>query len=548
MSASKNAGPQRQVVVKTLVETTEGDFSSLMKFVPAVIFSILTNGAIIGLFCLITVSSAGGDDRLEAKRDQKQILEGEDKQDLTMTDEGLDPSVTTQYPVDKIDNISVPGDPDPTASTGIADAPESTPRTLPLPPGAGGGTGQAQVMPGEFGSGNLFGTPGGMGGVFMPGSFGGRGGATRERMVQVGGGNARSEAAVARGLEWLALHQASDGHWSLGGFRQHAREKPLGVPGKTFTCNCQGECNRQNDVAATAFGLLPFLAAGQTQKPSAQKTQHDYSKTVAAGLDYLLKKQDKSNGSFSREMYSHGLATIVVCEAFGMTSDPNLRGPAQKAIHFIEYAQDPGKGGWRYSPRSDSDTSVTGWQLMALKSGQMAGLSVKSETLQKCDKYLDSCEGNKSAKTNGTFGYVPGNGPTEAMTAVGLLCRQYLGVNPRNESLQNGVDYLKKHPPGTVGLYYEYYATQVMHHMGGEAWQFWNLGKDGNGVGGIRDLYIKKQDSGMDPKRAHQIGSWWHPGSDAQGGRVMETSLSLLTLEVYYRHLPLYRNDVGAAK
>src|SRR5262249_38147433 len=188
-----------------------------------------------------------------------------------------------------------------------------------------------------------------------------------------------------------------------------------------------------------------------------------------------------------------------------------------KAINFIEYAQDPGKGGWRYSPRSDSDTSVTGWQLMALKSGQMAGLSVKSETLQKCDKYLESCEGNKSAKTNGTIEYPPRAGPTEAMTAVGLLCRQYLGVNPRNESLQNGVDYLKKHPPGTVNLYYEYYATQVMHHMGGEAWQFWNLGKDGTGKGGIRDTLIARQDKAQGG-RAGQGGSF--PGNEHVGGRL----------------------------
>jgi hypothetical protein len=550
MATIPGADVRRKVVVAPRQVTTSPGVDFLVKFIPAWILSMLLNGGILLLFYFVTLPSATGDDgKLEARLDQKQVLEEADKQpDLTLTDIGLDPSSSTQYEVDKIDTISVPGDPDPTAATGIAQAPESTPRTLPPPPGAGGGTGQALVMPGDFGTGSPFGTPGGLGGIFQPGSFGGRGGATRERLVKIGGGNAISEAAVARGLEWLALHQAPDGHWSLSGFRQHAREKPLGVPGRTFTCNCQGECNRQNDVAATAFGLLPFLAAGQTHRPSAQKVHQDYSKTVAAGLDFLLKKQDKNNGAFSRDMYAHGLAAIVLCEAFGMTSDPNLRGPAQKAIHFIEYAQDPSKGGWRYSPRSDSDTSVTGWELMALKSGQMAGLTVKTEVLQKCDKYLDSCEGNKSAKMHGTFSYTPGGAATPAMTAVGLLCRQYLGVQPRNENLQNGIDYLKKNPPGTSGLYYEYYATQVMHHVGGEAWQFWNLGSDGTGKGGIRDLYIKNQDAGMDPKRAHQIGSWWNPDSDRQGGRIMETSLSLLTLEVYYRHLPLYRHDIGTTK
>ena len=143
------------------------------------------------------------------------------------------------------------------------------------------------------------------------------------------------------------------------------------------------------------------------------------------------------------------------------------------------------------------------------------------------------------------------------MTAVGMLCRQYLGVNPRNPGLLKGVEYLKKAPPGKTGnIYYEYYATQVMHHMGGDAWDFWNKGPAGDGKGGIRDSLIAKQDKVGDPLRPlpqklrHEDGSWapdgpW--GADG-GGRIMFTSLSLLTLEVYYRHLPLYRKDMGVMK
>ena len=136
------------------------------------------------------------------------------------------------------------------------------------------------------------------------------------------------------------------------------------------------------------------------------------------------------------------------------------------------------------------------------------------------------------------------------MTAVGLLCRQYLGVNPRNPGLQAGVDRLKQpgNAPGKTGnIYYEYYATQVMHHMGGEAWQYWNLGPGGKG--GIRDTLIAKQDPGGGTKN-HQAGSWGPEtgGFATEGGRMMSTSLSLLTLEVYYRHLPLYRRDMGVTK
>jgi hypothetical protein len=381
----------------------------------------------------------------------------------------------------------------------------------------------------------MAGTVGGMGGPAMLGAFAGRSGSTREKMVTEGGGNALSEAAVARGLEWFALHQAPDGHWSLHDFNRFARDKVQG--GKSYTCNCQVGTGRRNDVAATAFGLLPFLAAGLTHKPATKAQQQDYSKTVAGGLNWLVRKQG-SDGYFGGDMYAHGLATIAMCEAYGMTSDNMLKRSAQRAIDHIVAAQDPAGGGWRYTPRMAGDTSVTGWELMALKSGQMSGLSVPKETIKKCERFLDSTQ-----VSQGGYSYLPGGAETGTMTAVGLLCRQYLGVNPRNPGLLSGVDRLKKAPPGTTGnIYYEYYATQVMHHMGGDSWRFWNLGPDGSGKSGIRDTLIRKQDAGATAKTLHQRGSW---APEGEGGRIMTTSLSVLSLEVYYRHLPLYgRMDV----
>jgi len=119
-------------------------------------------------------------------------------------------------------------------------------------------------------------------------------------------------------------------------------------------------------------------------------------------------------------------------------------------------------------------------------------------------------------------------------------------------------------PPGKANnIYYEYYATQVMHHMGGEAWDFWNEGPGGkDSHTGIRDTLIGKQctlaaKSGLPDAKpplpanlSHEQGSWdpdgaW--GADG-GGRIMYTSLSLLTLEVYYRHLPLYRKNMDTNK
>jgi hypothetical protein len=367
-------------------------------------------------------------------------------------------------------------------------------------------------------------------------------------MLTEGGGNARSEKSVADGLRFLALHQCSDGRWTLHDFQRHARTAPVPA-GKVVPDNCQPMTTRRNDVAATAFGLLPFLAAGITHKPApGKKPQVDYTRGVGTGLRWLIGRQSKSGndrGYYGGDMYSHGLATIAMCEAYGLTTDPTFKASAQLAVNYIVSAQDPVGGGWRYAPRQAGDMSVTGWQLMALKSGQMAGLSVPRQTLMKVEKFLDACEaGGRGAKDKGGYSYLPGNNPTPAMTSVGGLCRQYLGVNPRNPSLLASVRRLKQVPPGSGNLYYEYYATQVMHHMGGEAWAFWNLGPDGSGRGGIRDTLISRQDDGR--LRPGQAGSF--PGTEYVGGRLGGTSLSLLSLEVYYRHLPLYRRDMGVMK
>jgi hypothetical protein len=188
------------------------------------------------------------------------------------------------------------------------------------------------------------------------------------------------------------------------------------------------------------------------------------------------------------------------------------------------YAQDPVGGGWRYAPRQAGDTSVVGWQLMALKSGHMAYLKVDPNTIVGAVKFLDTVGIESGAK----YGYVdPGAGP--ATTAVGLLCRMYLGWKKDNPALQRGVQYLSDLKPSKGNMYYNYYATQVLRQNEGEQWDKWN--KE------MRDWLVESQD-----KNGHQTGSWHMKGdhgSDA-GGRVYCTSMATMILEVYYRHMPLY--------
>src|SRR5262249_6953971 len=172
------------------------------------------------------------------------------------------------------------------------------------------------------------------------------------------------------------------------------------------------------------------------------------------------------------------------------------------------------------------DTSVTGWQVMALKSGQMAGLSVPTPALDGATKFLNS------VMSNTTYGYgYQGPGSDPRLTAVGLLCREYLGWNPRKCELQKGMEIVKASPANTKDMYYTYYAAQALHHFGGDAWRDWNAR--------MVTTLLQARDKGMDPKHPHQKGSW-DPQGDFYGpnwGRVGQTALAVLTLQVYYRHL-----------
>jgi hypothetical protein len=373
----------------------------------------------------------------------------------------------------------------------------------------------------------------------------GRTGAVREKLLKEGGGNEASEKAVAAGLLWLALHQAPDGHWGLQDFNKYARTAPLPT-GIVVRDDSTPETVNRNDVAGTALALLPFLGAGITHRKPAKPVKPDYTRTVSAGLSYLMAKQTKAGaraGSFGSEMYAHALATVVLCEAYGMTATPSLKAPAQLALNYLLRAQHTA-GGWRYSPGQAGDTSVTAWVVMALKSAQMARLTVPPAALRAAVKFLGSVE----SKDGGEYGYLPGDRPTVSCTAMGLLCRLYLGAGPRNPGVVQGVKKVRAVGPGKSNdLIYEYYATQVLHHLGGDDWKAWNLGPDGDGKGGIRDSLIAKQDDGK--KNKGNAGSWSARGDKygANGGRLMTTALALLTLEVYYRHLPLFALEKGPA-
>ncbi len=343
----------------------------------------------------------------------------------------------------------------------------------------------------------------------------------RSAILRSEGGTLLTEAAVARGLRWLASVQNTDGSWSLKNYARHASAKNKG--------DCMG----------TALALLPFLGAGQTHEWGI------YQKTVAKGLNWMIRNQ-KPDGDLraglrtEAGMYSHGQATIVLCETLAMTGDQQFRTPAQRAIDFITAAQGT-DGGWRYRPGQTGDTSMLGWQMMALQSAKLSGmnLQVDPDTLAGAGRFLDSVSvrrksGFTSHQPAGTFyGYQRNRPPTEVMTAEALLCRMYLGATRDDARVAAAVKWMsaKQFPSRKKkNVYYWYYGSQVMHHYGGRHWRNWNQQ--------VRTLLLESQQTD-----GQHAGSWNRQGFrwGSQGGRIYTTALATCTLEVYYRHLPLFR-------
>jgi hypothetical protein len=358
--------------------------------------------------------------------------------------------------------------------------------------------------------------------------------------------------AVAQGLEFLARVQHADGRWEFQHLGEHV------APQETQRTAIEA------DAAATGLALLAFLGAGYDH------VDGRYADVVRNALDYLSRFQSPSGELFTENarpasqvarFYGHGVATLAMCEAFGMTGDPKLRLPAQAAIDHLLNTQHPEFGGWRYVPHTNTDLSVSGWQLAALKGGELAGLNVPTGAYDRLRTLLENCreEGGRRAR----FRYNPwasptdpktrhGRQPSTVMTSVGMLMQLYLDGNGADERLQHGAEHLLSNlpqlgetdstaPTGTLGnpqrdAYYWYHATQVIYHLGGEIWQTWNQR--------LEPLLVTSQvTSGA------LAGSWdpHRPVPDkwaTYGGRLYVTTLHLLTLEVGERHV---RFDAGGA-
>ena len=344
-------------------------------------------------------------------------------------------------------------------------------------------------------------------------------------------GDANTERAVLKALRWLKLHQNSDGSW----------------PGVK--------------PASTGLAILTYLAHGET--PSSQ----EFGKTVERGLEYLINcihqgKDGKTamSGSDGHE-YAFLIGTYALCEAYGMTKNPNARAAAEKTLSRIIKGQSP-TGGWDYNMKSTTrdDLSFAGWALQAVKAGKMAGIHM--DGMDACIKKAIKCLQTRNFK-NGGFGYCAGHNPS-GLTATGCLAMQLLGYSNTKE-VKEALDFMRDWKPsfdpndlpkgkdaksaGNCPQYYCYYAAQCKYQAGmaknaaagnQALWKKWNAemkalypnsiindkNKDGTPVT-IKDVKGKDQ----------PVGHWVN--KDPHTTRpVMDTCLAALQLMVYYRYLP----------
>jgi hypothetical protein len=286
------------------------------------------------------------------------------------------------------------------------------------------------------------------------------------------------------------------------------------------------------DTGITGLALLAFLGAGQTH------LEGEFRTNVQRGLEYIIRNQQQS-GSLAgdarlfAQIYCHGIATLAVSEAYAMTGDHRLQPFVERAVRFSVSAQHSTTGGWRYQPGDQGDTSQLGWQLMALKSAELAGIDVPRRTLAGTRRFLASVA---SGAHGGLASYRINEAPSRTMTAEALACHFFL-KDYDESAVREGVRYIMGELPrdGKANLYYWYYATLALYQLQDPDWESWNAA--------LTEQLLRRQRTGG----GSLAGSWdadtvW----GGYGGRVYSTSLAALCLEVYYRYLPLLAGESTA--
>jgi hypothetical protein len=330
----------------------------------------------------------------------------------------------------------------------------------------------------------------------------------------------RTEIAVEKGLQWLKSRQLSQAE-------AEAKSKPV-------LQGCFRDEFAPGNTGITALAVMAFLAQGHLPG------QGPYGETMNQGIDYLLSQQLENGllvssdptGRRSEMMYSHSIATLMLAEVSGMLDTERQRTLDRvlpRALLVLLQAQKVPKptmhaGGWRYAPGSiDSDLSLTGWSIMALRAARQNGAAIPDEHIADAIEYILKCR-----RGDGSFGYMPGSVQgTPSMTGLAILCLELCGEHG-HEAIEPAAELLLNHLPNPNDhhrYFAFYYCSQAMFQLGDKYWS---------------QFAPRMYDAILDEQ--NEDGSWGEnqPGSYSN---TYKTALAILTLTVAARQLPIYQRD-----
>jgi len=303
-----------------------------------------------------------------------------------------------------------------------------------------------------------------------------------------------TKKATAKGLEYLASQQNTDGSW--------------------------GNDRYPHNTAVTGFVLLAFLSQGHLPG------QGLYGPEVAKGARFLVAASRPGDGYLvgarGGNMYCHGMATLTLAELWGMTGDEEIKPVLEKAVDLIVRSQTR-EGGWRYEPQpTGHDISVTIMQVMALRAAKNSGLHVPENTMKRAIEYINSCYDSDT----GGYRYMPGQREAAfARTAAGICVLQLTG-NYEAKEIAKAVEFLERVGEEKKHYWYgQYYAAHAMHQVGGKKWEDW---------------YTKNKKSLLASQAPN--GSWTNKGSDDGVGIPYSTAIATIVLSVPLNYLPIFQN------
>lgn len=305
-------------------------------------------------------------------------------------------------------------------------------------------------------------------------------------------GTPATEAAVRRGLAYLARTQLANGSWDDDRYR--------------------------SEVAIAGLCALAFMSAGH------QPDRGPFGRHLRKTTDYLADSCQRSGlilnptSQAGPPMYGHGFATLALAELYGMTRRSDLRDPLENAVSLIIRTQNE-EGGWRYMPRiADADMSVVVCQVMALRAAANAGVRVPRQTTSRAVAYVKRCANND----DGGYSYMPTRKDSGlARTGAGVLCLIVMGERDSPEC-RRGLEYLANRTPVNERrhpFYAHYYCTQAAYQAGGKLWRYW---------------FPRMSEHLLSTQR--EDGSW-----DDSPGAPYATAMGVLALQVPAALLPIYQ-------